>query len=173
MGERTWKARLLNILSFFGICESLPQDLTTVDGTSIWAGDGVHLTSNTSRVAARKLMADLARGGEEGEPAAKRLRLESVVPAPAPAKKKVVAMGQPPSSAPRPCLPPPPLWLSSQLPPSQRGRGSGHQNPSQRGGGTRAWQHRGGKPWGPTWTERAAQRRPAGAAGRHFNLKLN
>jgi hypothetical protein len=30
------KARLLNILSFFGSCESPPQDLTTVDGTSIW-----------------------------------------------------------------------------------------------------------------------------------------
>jgi hypothetical protein len=61
--KKTGKARLLNILSFFGSCESPPQDLTTVDGTSIWAGDGVHLTSNASRVAARKLMADLARGG--------------------------------------------------------------------------------------------------------------
>jgi hypothetical protein len=69
LGEKTGKARLLNILSFFGSCESLPQDLTTVDGTSIWAGDGVHLTSNASRVAARRLMADLAKGGEEGEPA--------------------------------------------------------------------------------------------------------
>jgi hypothetical protein len=49
--ERTGKARLLNILSFFGSCESLPQDLTTVDGASIWAGDGIHLTSNASRVA--------------------------------------------------------------------------------------------------------------------------
>jgi hypothetical protein len=65
-----------------------PQDLTTVEGASIWAGDGVHLTSNAGRVAARKLMADLARGGEEGEPAAKRSRLESVVPTPAPAKKR-------------------------------------------------------------------------------------
>ncbi len=68
MGEKTGKARLLNILSFFGSCESLPQDLTTVDGASIWAEDGVHLTSNACRVAARKLMADLAAGGEEGEP---------------------------------------------------------------------------------------------------------
>ncbi len=33
-------------------------------------------------------MADLARGGEEGEPANKRTRLESIVPTPAPAKKK-------------------------------------------------------------------------------------
>jgi hypothetical protein len=87
MGEKTGKARLLNILSFFGSCESLPQDLTTVDGASIWAGDGVHLTSNACRVAARKLMADLAAGGEEGEPANKRSRLESIVPALVPAKK--------------------------------------------------------------------------------------
>jgi hypothetical protein len=88
MGERTGRARLINLLSFFGSCEFPPQDLTTVDGTSIWAGGGVHLTSNASRVAARKLMADLVRGGEEGEPANNRTRLESVVPAPAPAKKK-------------------------------------------------------------------------------------
>jgi hypothetical protein len=87
MGEKTGKARLLNILSFFGSCESPPQDLTTVDGTSIWAGDGVHLTSNASRVAARKLMADLARGGEEGEPANKRTRLESYQPLRTPKKK--------------------------------------------------------------------------------------
>jgi hypothetical protein len=133
MGERTGRARLINLLSFFGSCESPPQDLTTVDGTSIWAGNGVHLTSNASRVAARKLMADLVRGGEEGEPASKRTRLESVVPAPAPAKKKVAAAGQLPTSPPRP-VPPPPLWLSGQLPLSQRGRGSGHQNPTQRGG---------------------------------------
>ncbi len=69
VGERTGRARLINLLSFFGSGESPSQDLTTVDGTSIWAGDGVHLTSNASRVAARKLMADLVRGGEEGEPA--------------------------------------------------------------------------------------------------------
>jgi hypothetical protein len=144
MGERTRRARLINILSFFGSCESPPQDLTTVDGTSIWAGNGVHLTSNASRVAARKLMADLVRGGEEGEPANKRTRLESVVPAPAPAKKKVAATGQPPTSPPRPCPPPPPLWLSGQLPPSQRGRGSGHQNPTKRGGGPVRGSARGG-----------------------------
>ncbi len=93
MGEKTGKAMLLNILSFFGSCESLPQDLTTVDGTSIWAGDGVHLTSNTSRVAARKLMADLAAGGEEGELANKRSWLESIVPAPAPDKKEARQLG--------------------------------------------------------------------------------
>jgi hypothetical protein len=100
MGEKTGKARLLNLLSFFGSCESPPQDLTTVDGTSIWAGDGVHLTSNASRVAARKLMADLVRGGEEGKPANKRTRLESIAPSPAPAKKKGAAAGRPPTSPP-------------------------------------------------------------------------
>jgi hypothetical protein len=119
MGERTGRARLINLLSFFGSGESPPQDLTTMDGTSIWAGDGVHLTSNASRVAARKLMADLVSGGEEGEPANKRARLESVVPAPAPVRKKAAAMGQPPTSPPRPVLSPPPLWLSGQLAPSQ------------------------------------------------------
>ena len=71
-GKRTLEARVLNILEFFGTLESPLQELTTVDGTSIWAGDGVHLTSNASRVATRKLMADLAHGGLEGEPDAKR-----------------------------------------------------------------------------------------------------
>ena len=80
-------------------------------------------------------MADLVSGGEEGEPANKRARLESVVPAHVPVKKKAAAMGQPPTSPPRPVPPPPPLWLSGQLPPSQRGRGSGSQHPNQRGGG--------------------------------------
>ncbi len=107
---------------------------------SIWAGDGVHLTSNASRVAARKLIADLAGGGEEGEPVNKRARLESVVPSPAPVKKKNAATGQPPTSPPRPVLPPPPLWLSGQLPPTQRGRGSGRGSsrpPTTRGEGDR------------------------------------
>jgi hypothetical protein len=143
MGEKTGKARSLNILSFFGSCESLPQDLTTVDGTSIWAGEGVHLTSNASRVAARKLMADLAAGGEEGEPANKRSRLESIVPALAPAKKRGAAAGQPPTSPPRPVPPPTPLWLSGQLPPSQRGRGTGPHHNNQRGGAPVRGGHRG------------------------------
>jgi hypothetical protein len=139
MGERTGLARIINLQSFFGSGESSPQDLTTVDGTSIWAGDGVHLTSNASRVAPRKLMADLASGGEEGKPVNKRARLESVVPSPAPAKKKNAAMGQPPTSPPKPVPPPTPLWLSGQLPPTQRGRGagrgSGRHPHNQRGGG--------------------------------------
>jgi hypothetical protein len=88
LGDRTGLARIINLLSFFGSGESPPQDLTTVDGTSIWGCNGIHLTSNASRVAARKLMADLASGGEEGEPVNKRAKLESVVPAPAPAKKR-------------------------------------------------------------------------------------
>jgi hypothetical protein len=75
-GEWTGNARLVNILSFFGSGESSPQELTTVDGASIWAGDGIHLTSNASRVAARKLMADLAHGGEDDEPAAKGTLLD-------------------------------------------------------------------------------------------------
>jgi hypothetical protein len=52
-GKRTADARILNVLEYFGPLESNPQELTTVDGTSIWAGDGVHLTSNAARVAAR------------------------------------------------------------------------------------------------------------------------
>jgi hypothetical protein len=151
MGEKTGKARLVNLLSFFGSCESPPQDLTTVDGTSIWAGDGVHLTSNASRVAARELMADLVRGGKEGEPANKRTRLELIVPAPAPARKKGAAVGQPPTSPPRPVPPPPPLWLSGQLPPSQRGRGSGLYNPTQRVVGPVRGNARGGNRGADRW----------------------
>ena len=79
-------------------------------------------------------MADLAKGGEDGEPAAKRTRLESVIPVPPPAKKKEAAKGQPTPTQPRPC-PPPPLWLSGQLLPTQRGRGAGYQNPSPHTGG--------------------------------------
>jgi hypothetical protein len=159
MGERTGRARLINLLSFFGSGKSPPQDLTTVDGAGIWVGDRVHLTSNAGRVASRKLMADLANGGEEGEPVNKRARLESVVPTPVPAKKKTAAKGQPPTSPPLPVPPPAPLWLSGQLPPSQRGRGSGpgcgsgHQG--SRGGGPLRGSTRGGSrganagQWGP------------------------
>ncbi len=154
---------MINLLSFFGSCESSPQDLTTVDGASVWAGDGVHLTSNASRVASRKLMADLANGGEEGGPVNKRARLESVVLMPAPAKKKPAAKGQPPTSSPRPFPPPAPLWLSGQLPAPQRGRGSGRgsgpsrgsANQGPRGGGPIRGGTRGGSrgantsQWGP------------------------
>ncbi len=98
----------------------------------------------TSNIAANSSRADLAKGGDEGEPAAKRTKLESVVPVPAPAKKKVAAKGQPPPTPPQPCPPTPPLWLSGQLPPSQRGRGAGQQNPTYRGGGPVRGSPRGG-----------------------------
>jgi hypothetical protein len=88
-------------------------------------------------------MADLATGGVEGDLANKRSWLESIVPAPAPAKKKGVAAGQPPTSPPRPVPPPTPLWLSGQLPPSQRGRGSGPHHNNQRGGAPVRGGHRG------------------------------
>jgi hypothetical protein len=149
MGKRTGRARSINLLSFFGSGESSPQDLTTVDGSSIWAGEGVHLTSNASRVASRKLMADLANGGEEGEPIIKRARLESVVPTPAPAKKKNEAKGQPPTSPPRPVPPPAPLWLSGQLPAPQRGRGSGRGSGPSRGSGHRGSRGANAGQWGP------------------------
>jgi hypothetical protein len=39
-GEQTSEARILNILEFFGLLESPLQEITTGDGTSIWAGEG-------------------------------------------------------------------------------------------------------------------------------------
>ncbi len=107
------------------------QELTTVDGTSIWAGDGVHLTSNASRVAAQKLMQHIAMERAGGEPANKRARLESVIPtqaAPKPLKQNI-----PPPPTPKPV--PPPLWLSGQLPATQRGRGTGGQHTGPQSGG--------------------------------------
>ncbi len=74
-GELTSEARILNILEFFGPLESPLQEITTVDRTSIWAGDRVQLTSNATRVAAMKLMVYIASGGGGGgggEPASKR-----------------------------------------------------------------------------------------------------
>jgi hypothetical protein len=79
-GALTSEAKILNILEFFGPLEFPLQELATVDGTSIWAGDGVHLTSNATRVAATRLMKNIAGGGETQEPATKRARLESVIP---------------------------------------------------------------------------------------------
>jgi hypothetical protein len=102
-GKRTAEAKILNVLEFFGPLESTLQELTTVDGTSIWAGDGVHLTSNTTRVAARKMMAYVI-GGETAEPASKRARLESVIPvrstAPLAAKPAQPAPPPPPKPVP-------------------------------------------------------------------------
>jgi hypothetical protein len=53
-----------------------------VDGTSIWAGDGIHLTSNATRVAARRLMEMVEGGAGAEELASKRTRLEFVILAP-------------------------------------------------------------------------------------------
>jgi hypothetical protein len=156
-GKRTAEARILNVLEFFGPLESNPQELTTVDGTSIWAGDGVHLTSNAARVAARKMMAYVI-GGETAKPASKRARLESVIPvrsaAPQAAK---TAQPAPPPPPPKPV--PPPLWLSGQLPANQRGnanprgqlRGGRGNNPQRGGqqGQTRTVPPRGGSRGGP------------------------
>jgi hypothetical protein len=71
----------------------------------VWAGDGVHLTSPAYRVAARLLAAELERSvlGEAGEPATKRPRLESVVPAPAPPPAKPVFKALPPTPKPGRC----------------------------------------------------------------------
>ncbi len=112
------------------------QELTTPDGTSVWAGDGVHLTSPAYRVAARLLTAELERSelGETGEPTTKRPRLESVVLAPAPQPAKP-AIKLPP---PMPKLVAPPLWLSGQLPPTQKhNRDGGYDRDygGKRGGG--------------------------------------
>jgi len=95
------------------------------DGTSVWAGDGGHLTSPAYRVVARRPTAELERAelGETGEPATKRPRLESAVPtsAPPPARPAI----KPPPPMPKPVAPP--LWLSGQLPPSQKhNRDSGY-----------------------------------------------
>ncbi len=127
--NRTAEARILNVLEFFGPLESPLQDLTTVDGASIWAGDGMHLTSNASRVAAMKMMAYI-NGGETAEPANKRARLESVIPVRA-ATAKATKPAQPaPVPPPKPV--PPPLWLSGQLPNFQRG--NTHTRGQQHGG---------------------------------------
>jgi hypothetical protein len=117
----TSEAKILNILEFFGSLESPLQELATVDGTSIWAGDRVHLTSNATRVAATKQMAHIAGGGKTQEPATKRVRLESVIPVRAtpPPAGKAAKSAPPPPPTPKPV--PHPLWLSGQLPANLRG----------------------------------------------------
>jgi hypothetical protein len=155
-GKRTAEAKILNVLEFFGPLESPLQELTTVDGTSIWAGVWVHLTSNASRVAARKMMAYVI-GGETAEPASKRARLESVIPVrstpPLAAKPAQPALPPPPKPV------PPPLWLSGQLPANQCGnthlrgqlRGGRGSNPQRGGhqGQSRTAPPRGGNRGGP------------------------
>jgi len=145
-GDRTREAKVIDLCKLFGSVETPLQELTTPDGTSVWAGDGVHLTSPAYRVAARLLAAELERAamGEAGEPASKRQRLESVVPAPAPPPVKPAAMAPPPK--PKPVAPP--LWLSGQLPSAQkysnnRDSGYGRGYGGGRGGGSQGW--RGGR----------------------------
>jgi hypothetical protein len=86
-GLRTREAKVIDLCKLFGLAETPIQDLTTTDGTSIWAEDVVHLMSPAFKGVARFLMAELERAdhGEVGKPAVKRARLESVVPASAPA----------------------------------------------------------------------------------------
>jgi hypothetical protein len=117
-GDRTRGAREIDLCKLFGSAETPFQELTTPDGTSVWAGDGVHLTSPAYRVAARLLTAELERSekGETGEPVTKRQRLESVVPAPAPPPTRQVS--KPPPPMPKPVAPP--MWLSGMLPPTHK-----------------------------------------------------
>jgi hypothetical protein len=144
-GKRTAEARILNVVEFFGPLESPLQDLTTVDGASIWASDVVHLTSNATRVAAMKMMAYVI-DSETVEPANKRARLESVIPVrstPLQAAKTAQPVPPPPL---KPV--PPPLWLSGQLPHNQRG--NTHTRGQQRGG--RGGQQQRGGPQGQVRT---------------------
>jgi hypothetical protein len=151
-GDRTKEARIINITEFFGQHESSLQDLATVDGTSIWAGDGIHLTSNATRVAARRLM-EIVDGGAGGEePVIKRARLESVIPAPQeppaqPAQHAASAAAAKPAAT--------LLWLSGQLPPAGRQTGE----PSRGGRGSRGGQR------GPG---RGRGRGPSGPMGGHY-----
>jgi hypothetical protein len=135
-GDRTREAKVIDVCKLFGSAETPLQELTTPDGTSVWAGDGVHLTSPAYRVAARLLIAELERSelGETSEPATKRPRLESVVPAPSPPPARPAIKLPPPM--PKPVAPP--LWLSGQLPPTQkhnREGGYGRDYSGGRGGG--------------------------------------
>ncbi len=137
-GDRTKEAKVIDLCKLFGSAETPLQELTTPDGTSVWAGDGVHLTSPAYRVAARLLAAELERLalGDTGEPATKRPRLESVVPAPAPPPAKPAFKAPPPMQKPVT----PPLWLSGQLPANQkysniRDTGYGKDYGGGRGGG--------------------------------------
>ena len=108
-----------------------------MDGASIWAGDGIHLTSNASRVAARKLMADLAHGGLDDEPAANRTRLDSVIPVPAPARKKEAGKGTADAAA-ASTLPTAALAIRPAAADTARTRGW-QPKPLHPGGGGPAW----------------------------------
>jgi hypothetical protein len=165
-GALTSEAKIINILEFFGLLESPLQELATVNGTSIWAGDGVHLTSNATRVAATRLMKIIVGGSETQEPATKRARLESVIPvraSPSPAAK---AAQPAPPPAPKPV--PSPLWLSGQLPANQRGSNNQWGQPrGGRGGHTaRGSQQAAGRGANPQGMPRGGAEAAAGAVGR-------
>ncbi len=107
-GDRTKEARIIDITECFGQHESSLQNLATVDGASIWAGDRIHLTSNATLVAARRLMEMVEGGAGAEEPVSKRARLESVIPAPLeppvqPARNAAPAVAIKPAAT--------PLWL--------------------------------------------------------------
>jgi hypothetical protein len=145
-GDRAREAKVIDLCKLFGLAETPLQELTMLDGTSVWAGDWVHLTSAAYRVAARLLIAEFewSELGEAGEPATKRPRLESVVPAPAPPQAKPAAKLLPPM--PKPVTPP--LWLSGQLPPTQkfnRDGGYGKDYGGVRGGGGQGGRGRRGR----------------------------
>jgi hypothetical protein len=142
-GELTSDAKIINMIEFFGPLESPLQELSTVDGTSIWAGDGVHLTSNATRVAANKLMKVINGGSEPQEPATKRARLESVIPVRASPSTTAKSAQPAPPPAPKPV--PPPLWLSGQLPANQRGSGNQRGQRGQPRGGRGGHIERGGQ----------------------------
>jgi hypothetical protein len=101
-GDRTREAKVIDLCKLFGSAENPLQELTTPDGTSVWAVDGVHLTSPAYKVVARLLAAELERSvlGETGEPATKRPRLENVVPAPALPPAKLAFKAPPPMPKP-------------------------------------------------------------------------
>jgi hypothetical protein len=93
------------------------------------------LTSNATRVAATRLMKNIAGGNETQEPATKRARLESVIPVRARPSLAAKAAQLTPPPVPKPV--PPPLWLSGQLPANQRGSNNQRGQPrGWRGGHT-------------------------------------
>ena len=112
----------INTMSFFGPVEVPLQDKCTADGFSIWADDGVHLTSSAATVAAAQLMAKLnSTDTDDGdEPLPKRQRLESVIPVRAQPPTAATSKTKPPVAA--------PAWLSGQLPPPVRGGGNNNKN---------------------------------------------
>jgi len=119
-----------------------------------WTGpaSGIHLTSNATRVAARRLMEMVEGGAGAEESVSKRSRLESVIPAPQepPAQP---ARNAAPAAAFKP--PATPLWLSGQLPPA----GLQTEEPNRGGRGVRG---------GQTGPGRGRGSDPSGPMGGHY-----